>query len=216
MYSIEIVSVHYKTPEFIYRQYESIRKMYPEIPYRIIDGSDDGVIYFEDLEAKDKHFKVERLGYNIHHGPGMDYAIRNSDYDFLLIIDSDVSLKKDIIEPMMKEFQGYSVGNKRMVSNLGRQQREEGLMGKLFPKRYKYTYIHPVCMLISKKAYLQFKPFIKHGSPCIDAMIDIYKQNKTEWLAGFEVKDFADMDWNGTAKRWGMNIPKISYLIPRF
>ncbi len=214
--NIEIVSVHYKTPELIYRQYKSVREIYPEIPYRIIDGSDNAVVYFEDLEANDPNFKVERMGYNIHHGPGMDYAIRNSEYDFLLILDSDVSLKKDLIEPMMEKFQGYAVGQKRMVSSFGKQPWEDGLIGKLFPKRYKYTYIHPVCMLINKKAYQQFKPFIKHGSPCIDAMLDIHKQKKTHLLCGIEIKEYVEMEWAGTAKRWGMNIPKISYLIPRF
>ena len=216
MNSIEVVSVHYKTPELIYRQYESVRKFYPEIPYRIIDGSDDGVVYFKDLEDKDKNFKVKRFGYNIHHGPGMDYAIRNSEYDFLLILDSDVSLKKPPIETMFEKFRGYSVGRKRVVNAWGRQSWEDGRIGKLFPKMYKYTYIHPVCMLINKKAYLQFKPFIKHGSPCIDAMIDIHKQGKTQLLAHIEVQDFADIEWTGTVKRWGMNVSKISYLIPRF
>ena len=215
MNSIEIVSVHYKTPDLICRQYESVRKIYPEIPYRIIDGSDDGIAYFEDLEATDKHFNVERLRYNIHHGPGMDFAIRNSAYDFLLILDSDVSLKMPLIEMMMENFCGYSVGRKRMVNTLGRQSWEDGWVGKLFPKMYKYIYIHPVCMLIGKEAYLQFKPFIKHGSPCIDAMIDIFRQKKTNLLAGVELDDFITVEWNTTGKRWGMNIPKISYLIPR-
>ncbi len=216
MRKIEIVSVHYKTPEFIYKQYESVRKFYPEIPYRIIDGSDDDVIHFEDLEAKDNNFKVERLGYNIHHGPGMDYAIRNSKYDFLLILDSDVVIKKPLIEAMLEKFQGYAVGRKRMVNIWGHQNWEDGLIGKLFPKMYKYTYLQPACILINKNAYLQFKPFIKHGSPCIDAMIDIYRQHKTYLLGNIEIEDFVTIDWQGTAKRWGMNIPKISYLIPRF
>ena len=58
----EIVSVHYKTPDYIYEQYASVRKFYPFLPYRIIDGSDDGKIYFRDLEEKDTNFHVERLG----------------------------------------------------------------------------------------------------------------------------------------------------------
>ena len=50
MGKVKIVSVHYKTPDLIYNQYNSVRKFYPEIKYEIIDGSDDGKKYFVDLE----------------------------------------------------------------------------------------------------------------------------------------------------------------------
>ena len=45
----------------------------------------------------EKNFNVKRFGYNIHHGPGMDYAIKNSNYEYQLILDSDVSLKSNVI-----------------------------------------------------------------------------------------------------------------------
>ena len=212
----EIVSVHYKTPDYIYEQYASVRKFYPFLPYRIIDGSDDGKIYFRDLEEKDTNFHVERLGYNIHHGPGMDHAIKNSASDYLLILDSDVTLKGDVMTPMFEEFAGYAVGRKRIVNALGMQNRDISWIGKLFPKTFKYTYIHPLCMLISKQAYLQFKPFFKHGAPCIDAMIDIHKKNQTHMLAEFPVEEYVNVKYQGTVKEWGMNIPKLKYLIPRF
>lgn len=212
----EVVSVHYKTPEYIYEQHNSVRNLYPNIPYRIIDGSDDGKIYFKDLEAKDKNFHVERFGYNIHHGPGMDYAIRNSKSEFLLILDSDVTLKGDVLSSMFKKFTGYAVGRKRMVNSLGMQDWEIPLIGKLFPKSFKYTYIHPLCMLINRKAYFNYKPFFKHGSPCIDAMIDIYKKGDLHLLAEFPVEDFVNVKYQGTVKEWGMNIPKWKYIVPRF
>lgn len=214
--NVEIVSVHYKTPDYIYQQYASVRKYYPSIPYRIIDGSDDKQTYFLDLEEKDKNFRVERMGYNIHHGPGMDYAIRTSSSDFLLILDSDVTLKADILAPMFDRFSGYAVGRKRIVNRLGMQNWEIPWIGKYFPKSFKYTYIHPLCLLISKEAYLQFKPFLKHGAPCVDAMMDIYKQKKTHMLCGFPVENYINVKYQGTVKEWGMNIPKWTYLIPRF
>lgn len=212
---VEIVSVHYKTPEYIYEQYKSVRKFYPEIAYRIIDGSDDGSEYFIDLEKNDLNFTVERLGYNIHHGPGIDYAIKSSSYKFLLILDSDVVLKKDILKPMLDKFTGYAVGRQRMVNALGMQNWEIPWIGKYFPKLFKYIYIQPLCMLIERGAYLQFKPFIKHGSPCIDAMIEINKKHQTNLLSEFPIEDFIDIKYQGTVKVWGMNISKWSYLIPR-
>lgn len=214
--NIEIISVHYKTPDYIYEQYKSVRKLYPNIAYRIIDGSDNENTYFLDLEEKDENFKVERFGFNIHHGPGMDYAIKSSTYEFLLILDSDVTLKKDILTPMIKRYSGYAVGRKRIVNALGMQSWEIRLIGKLFPKSFKYMYIQPVCMLINRDAYFQFKPFFKHGSPCIDAMIDIHKKNQTHLLTEFPLEDFMDIKYKGTVQKWGMNIPKWSYIIPRF
>ena len=56
MDNIEIISVHYKTPDLIYNQYKSVRNFYPNLPYRIIDGSDNNVKYFEDIEKNDNLF----------------------------------------------------------------------------------------------------------------------------------------------------------------
>ena len=56
MDNIEIISVHYKTPDLIYNQYKSVRNFYPNLPYRIIDGSDNNVQYFEDIEKKHINF----------------------------------------------------------------------------------------------------------------------------------------------------------------
>ena len=204
MNNIEIISVHYKTPELIYNQYQSVRKFYPTIPYRIIDGSDNAEIYFQDLEEKDEFFSVNRFGYNIHHGPGMDYGIRTSKFDFLLILDSDVSLKHPIIELMMREFKGYAVGKKIFVDEKGKESWQRKWWQ---PKgQHKITYIHPYCILICKDSYLQFKPFKKHGAPCIDAMTDIYNQNKTDLLSEVVIEEYVDLKICGTRSQWGINL----------
>lgn len=119
MEDIEIATVHYKTPDFIYEQYESIRKFYPKIKYNIIDGSDNGEKYFLDLESKDSNITIKRFGFNIHHGPGMDFSIKNSNKKFTLLIDSDVTLKKPVIKEMFSKFTGYSVGKKIIVNSSG-------------------------------------------------------------------------------------------------
>ena len=80
--NIELLSVNYNTPELIYRQYVSIRHYLSEtIPIRIIDGSDQKQYknQFLDLERSDENFKVNRIGFNIHHGKGMDFGIKTSD-----------------------------------------------------------------------------------------------------------------------------------------
>jgi hypothetical protein len=203
MVNIEILSVHYKTPDLIYKQYESVREFYPKIDYRIIDGSDDGKNYFNDLEKKDNKFTIKRFGYNIHHGPGMDYGIKSSNKDYLLIIDSDVSLKKPIIEEMLNLFTGYSVGKIKIMNSEGYTSNQKNIKGEL---NFIYPYVHPYCMLIKKDSYLNFKPFIKHGAPCIESMIDLYNKNKTNLLTNFEIEHYVDLKIRGTCSKWGYNL----------
>jgi GT2 family glycosyltransferase len=203
MENIEIISVHYKTPEYIYEQYESVRNFYPNINYRVIDGSDNGERYFEDLEKKDVNFVTERFGYNIHHGPGMDYGIKTSNKDYLLIIDSDVTLIKPIIEDMIKEFKGYSVGKLLTLNSSGYEKTQKNYKGD---NNFIYSYIHPYCMLINRNSYLEFKPFIKHGAPCIESMIDIYNKNKINLLSNFNIENYVNLRIRGTCSKWGYNL----------
>lgn len=203
MGKVKIVSVHYKTPDLIYNQYNSVRKFYPKIKYEIIDGSDDGKKYFVDLEKKDPNFVVKRFGYNIHHGPGMDYAIKNSSEEFLLILDSDVSLKSSLIEPMIEDFTGISKGlrimiNKDGVSSLQSNRTEN--------QNFSYPYIHPYCMLIDRNKYISFKPFKKHGAPCIDFMMDVYEKGQSDQLIHFDINDYVNLVIRGTRSKWGINL----------
>lgn len=203
MNNLEIISVHYKTPELIYNQYNSIRKFYPTLPYRIIDGSDNNVNYFGDLEKIDNNFKVERFGYNIHHGPGMDYAIKSSIYEYQLILDSDVSIKDKIIEVLFGNFKGYSCGKLIKINSAG----FESWQKKNEPKEnFIYPYVHPYCMLIKKSEYIKYKPFKKHGAPCIDAMIDIYNKNQVNLLSSVVIENYVDLKIRGTRSMWGINL----------
>jgi hypothetical protein len=203
MEKVKIVSVNYKTPDLIYNQYNSVRKFYPKIKYEIIDGSDDGKKYFVDLEKKDPNFIVKRFGYNIHHGPGMDYAIKNSSEEFLLILDSDVSLKSSLIEPMTEDFTGISKGlrimiNKDGVSSLQSNRTEN--------QNFSCPYIHPYCMLIDRNKYISFKPFKKHGAPCIDFMMDIYEKGQSDQLIHFDINNYVNLVVRGTRSKWGINL----------
>lgn len=203
MEKVKIVSVHYKTPDLIYNQYNSVRKFYPKIKYEIIDGSDDGKKYFVDLEKKDPNFVVKRFGYNIHHGPGMDYAIKNSSEEFLLILDSDVSLKSPLIEPMIEDFTGISKGLRIMINKDGvsllQSNRTEN-------QNFSYPYIHPYCMLIDRNKYISFKPFKKHGAPCIDFMMDVYEKGQSDQLIHFDINDYVNLVIRGTRSKWGINL----------
>jgi hypothetical protein len=203
MGKVKIVSVHYKTPNLIYDQYNSVRKFYPEIKYEIIDGSDDGKKYFVDLEKKDPNFVVRRFGYNIHHGPGMDYAIKNSSEEFLLILDSDVSLKSALIEPMIEDFTGISKGLRIMINKDGVSSSQSN---RTENQDFSYPYIHPYCMLIDRNKYISFKPFKKHGAPCIDFMMGVYEKGQSDQLIHFDINDYVNLVVRGTRSKWGINL----------
>lgn len=203
MNDVEILTVHYKTPDLIYSQYESIRKFYPEIKYRIIDGSDNGISYFEDIEREDSNFSIKRFGYNIHHGPGMDYGIKTSNFNYLLIIDSDITIKKPLIFDMLKSFNGFSVGKKLIMDSTGHEHNQKPNTPK---ENFIYDYIHPYTMLINKEKYLKFKPFIKHGSPCIQTMIDIHNKKCKQELVDFKIEEYVNLITKGTRSIWGLNI----------
>jgi hypothetical protein len=203
MRKVKIVSVNYKTPDLIYNQYNSVRKFYPEIKYEIIDGSDDGKKYFVDLEKKDPNFVVRRFGYNIHHGPGMDYAIKNSSEEFLLILDSDVSLKSPLIEPMIEDFTGISKGLKIMINKDGVSSLQSN---RTENQNFSYPYIHPYCMLIDRNKYISFKPFKKHGAPCIDFMMDVYEKGQSDQLIHFDINNYVNLVVRGTRSKWGINL----------
>ena len=54
--------------------------------------------------------------------------------------------------------------------------------------------------------YIKYKPFKKHGAPCIDAMIDLYNNNKTDMLNGVIIEDYVDLKIRGTRSVWGINL----------
>lgn len=203
MGKVKIVSVHYKTPDLIYNQYNSVRKFYPEIKYEIIDGSDNGKKYFVNLEKKDSNFIVRRFGYNIHHGPGMDYVIKNSSEEFLLILDSDVSLKTELLTPMTNNFDGIAKGMKIIVNDDGFESWQKA---QTKSNNFIFTYIHPYCMLIDRNKYTSFKPFKKHGAPCIDFMMDVYEKGRSDQLIHFDIKDYVNLAIRGTRSKWGINL----------
>jgi hypothetical protein len=196
---IEIISVNYNTPEYIYRQYFSIRNFISsDIKIRIIDGSDnkDYVDCFKELELFDNNFSVKRLGVNIHHGAGLHFGISTSKCNKILVIDSDVYIiKEGFIDELNKLYfdDCYGISKFEYVDNKGFNVNNNGI-----------PYLHPRCALINKKEYLQFKPFKNHGSPCIDTMIEIKTKGLSYKLIDFKnLNDYIKTFNRGTVVRVG-------------
>lgn len=182
MHNFEIISVNYNTPDLLERLLTSIRLNY-DTPIRIIDGSDT-----EDFKrlAKmvcDKFSGVTlvQLGYNIHHGRGLDYGINTTKFEWVLCIDSDCEILAGMFEcfKFTHFFEGFCCSTP-----------------------YTNQYVHPEILLVNVDKYRRnpFK-FIKHGEPAIMIMRD---RNMTDRLCmPEEYKKFYIRHGRGTCGRFG-------------
>ena len=164
--NIEIISVNYNTPKYINNLIDSIRKNTTfDFPIRIIDGSNhlSYINQLDDVIQKFNNVSVEHFKYNIHHGPGMDYAICNSKYKYVLTIDSDVTIISNFENILCdaininKAFSGYS----SYVNKYGIDVKEKNIL-----------YPHHRFLLVNTQIYKELRKnynikFIKHGAPCI-------------------------------------------------
>ncbi|MBF0265780.1 MAG: methyltransferase domain-containing protein [Gammaproteobacteria bacterium] len=208
--SIPIITVSYNTPELVNTLIGTLRQFYQNKIY-IIDGSEN--LHFQKLEEILKPYKnieLTHFDYNIHHGPGMAWAINNLDLNGpVLIIDSDVIVEKHgFIEALAVQLKPgmYGVGHLRDINRDG-----FNLPGPVIGS---LKYLQPALMLCNIEVLRQWPMPVKHGAPLIEAMLAIHDANRTQellenvdWLA----HDFSDdpdknyiiHDWQGTVDKTG-------------
>lgn len=163
---IPVVTVSYNSPELIFGLLSSLRKFYPHNPVHVIDGSD--VEPAAKIKAVCEGFEgvqLKAFGYNIHHGPGLAWAIQNLGLQGpVLFLDSDIVIVREgFIEAMLQVLQpgDYGVGSVQYVNRDG------------FDIPYAYGaihYLHPPCMLCNVEVMREWPLPIKHGAPMVDAM----------------------------------------------
>ena len=207
--TIPIICVSYNSAELISDLLSSLRKHYNN-PVHIIDGSD--AQHYQAIEKVARGFENVRFvhfDYNIHHGPGMAWAIQNLDIPQgrVLFLDSDVLvLHAGFLEDLCAQLQPgmYGVG---MVNHVN----EEG-----FDVNYEkgaIKYLHPACMLCNIEVMRQWPMPIKHGAPMTATMSALHKANASHLLGhvAWVAHDFAPNaeqkylrhDWRGTVTRTG-------------
>ena len=140
------------------------------------------------IEKRDEKFSIVYFDFNIHHGPGMDYALRTSKFPYLLIMDSDCwPVKPNLLVDMWKLMENniYGVG-------LVTQKKE----------------LKAYCMLLNKKMYLKYPKFVFHGSPLKDSLKKISKLGISDKiLKNIKINEYTN--WSavnpgrGTRKRYG-------------
>ncbi|MRX11239.1 methyltransferase domain-containing protein [Pseudoduganella sp. FT25W] len=204
---IPIVTVSYNTPDLIEGLLRTLRQFYRNRVY-VIDGSNPDVA--ETIRAVTAGYdNVEFIpfGYNIHHGPGMAWAIGHLGLSGeVLFLDSDVEvLKPGFLESLHAALRPgmYGVGCVLRVDELGNDRPQDGAV----------PYLYPACMLTNIEVVRQWPLPIKHGAPMIPTMLALHAADAGHLIASLDwvEEDFARQpkrhylkhDWQGTVIRTG-------------
>jgi len=204
---IPIITVTFNTPDLIGALLRTLREHYQN-PVYVIDGSTPEVADQIKL-VTDRYQNVTLIpfGYNIHHGPGMAWAIDNLGLSGrVLFLDSDVEvLKRGFLESLAErlEPQMYGVGTTQPVNERGQPAPEGGI-----------PYLHPACMLCNLDVVRAWPRPVKHGAPMLPAMLALARAGRSDllgavdWVANdfaHEVSEriFIKHVWRGTVLRTG-------------
>ncbi|MET0321341.1 MAG: tetratricopeptide repeat protein [Duganella sp.] len=204
---IPIVTVSYNAPDLIEALLRTLRQFYGNRVY-VIDGSNPDVAEkIRAIAATFDNVEFIPFGYNIHHGPGLAWAINHLGLTGeVLFLDSDVEiLRGGFIETMHERLRPgmYGVGSIQPVNEQG-YDRADGVV----------RYLHPACMLTNIDVVRQWPMPIKHGAPLIAAMLAIHHAGRHELIASIDWirEDFSAQpahrhyikhDWQGTVIRTG-------------
>lgn len=201
---IPIITVSYNSPDLIDILLTSLRPFYANKVY-VIDGSDPDILP-EIAAVTDRFSNVELIAfqYNIHHGPGMAWAIRNLGLSGpTLFLDSDVEvLHPGMLEDLANRLEPnlYGVG---WITH-------PALNGNDSPES-RFPYLSPLCMLCNVDVMRQWPLPIKHGAPMITPMIALAESGQSQlvrhvdWIENDcthdSTKTFMRHDWQGTVRR---------------
>lgn len=168
--SIPVITVSYNTPELLDNLLSTFREKYPHNPFYVIDGSDEeNLAKVKSIVAKFKNVFLTAFGYNIHHGPGMAWAINNLPLAGpTLFLDSDIEVvRAGFIENLLELLKPdmYGVGAVGCINRDGFNVDES-------PDGIKY--LHPICMLCNIEVVKKWPLPIKHGAPMTDTMLALH------------------------------------------
>lgn len=205
---IPVITVSYNTPELVKNLLTTFREKYSN-PYYIIDGSDpEHLAEIKKIVAQFSNVKLIDFGYNIHHGPGMAWAIENLSLSGpVLFLDSDIEVVRNgFIEELLQSLKPdmYGVGAVGYVNRGG------------FNIDYSseaVRYLHPICMLCNIEVMRQWPLPTKHGAPMTEAMLALHDSgnygliDNIEWVmndaASGTEKIFIDHKGQGTVFKTG-------------
>lgn len=196
--SITACIVHHNTPRLLRAAVWSLRSLYRELPIVVVESGSrpEHRAAVERLAAEIDGLSLLRHARNVHHGPGLDAAIRSVQTPRVLLFDSDcLAFRAGFIEQMGSLAQAedaYMVGERMTVDAHGFNV-ERGL-----------PYIHPKCALLDRERYLELPPFGRHGAPCLANEIAAAERG---WaLVHFPVDEYVFHLGQGTVREHGYRL----------
>jgi 2-polyprenyl-3-methyl-5-hydroxy-6-metoxy-1,4-benzoquinol methylase len=201
--SVPVVLVSYNTPELLYGVLASLRAHYPHNPVHVVDGSDAGPLAtIREICAGVPGVALHAMGFNIHHGPGMAWALQNLNLTGpVLFLDTDIVVQRaGFIEAMLEILRpsDYGVGGVAHVNDEG------------FDIPYGYAavpYLHPPCMLCNTEVMRQWPLPVKHGAPMVQAMKALHQAGRSGLLRHLNWV-FEDIDSRTSARHFIHHIGK--------
>ncbi|SDE01271.1 Glycosyl transferase family 2 [Massilia sp. PDC64] len=205
--NIPVVTVSYNSPDLIEALLRTFRQFYPNKVY-VIDGSRPEIAaQIAPVTARFPNVEFIPFGYNIHHGPGMTWAIENLPLSGqVLFLDSDVEIKRaGFLESLQAHLAPgmWGVGGIQQVNEQGYDRPDDGAV----------AYLHPACMLVNIDVVRQWPLPIKHGAPLITTMLALHRAGRRDLIGHVDwVKDdfhspeaihYIRHPWQGTVKRTG-------------
>ena len=200
--AITVLVINYRTLDLTERCISSLLTHYPRIPLLVVDNgsADASTEYLHSLEAAHPNIQAVFHPKNIYHGPALHQAIQAAATPYVFSLDSDCHvLKPGFLEAMSACFSDpllYAVGRMAWINRYGYEQKQPG-KGSL-------ATVHPAAMLLDRLKYLNLKPIIHHGSPCLNNMRSAVQAGFH--LAHFPVEDYIYHQGRGTCARFGYGL----------
>lgn len=190
---VQGVTVCHNTADLLLNAVCSLRKHH-NIPIIIVNGSDttaagnDCTRTAYALSAHYKGIQVINVGYNLGHGDGLDLGIRNAQREHVLIFDTDILVKQQVLHlfPLQKY---YAAGEVVFVNDIGiNVQAGKGI-----------RYVHPYFAMVNRLQYARGARFTTCGAPLLRAMKYVNQRNPA-WLVNVELRAAVTHLERGTRK----------------
>ena len=190
------IVVCYNTKDLMERAYNSVRKFHPNMNIIIVDGSDKNNSCYEYIcTLANENTRVFHTKRNIGHGIGLTIGISYARTPFVLLFDSDIEMLKSPVLKMLEKMEDdtYGIGYIEKTAFDGHEwgskpvHKNQGWM----------RYLHPYFCLIQLKEYKKYAPFIHHGAPAVNTMLDIHKRGLSEKV----IKEFPGLG-HSSGKGW--------------
>lgn len=169
-----VLTINYNTPDLLETMLASVREFWPSLLVVVVDGSDkpEYVEPVKKLCGEDPNVTLYTIGYNIHHGPGLNYAMRKIGHEYVFLMDTDdMIIREDIFARMFElmDDEVYAVGSMKLADDDCKFRKD----GSRIP------YIFTNGVLLNVAQYKRYAPAKIHDGALFPAMKQMYKKGES-------------------------------------